>query len=390
MAVRPTRVERPVVLREAETPNDALAPETALTTSERSRARRARPVLLLAAPAAVILLGGYLYFTGGRWVTTENAYVKADKVMIGPEIGGRITAVAVAENERVAKGAELFRIDDAPHRIALSRADAQRASVRTEIESLRASLRQKQEELKLARTSSGFAEREHDRQSRLVERNIVSQSKHDSSRNDADLARQKMVVIQQEIAQINARLAGAPDEPVERHPLYRAADAAYEQAALDLRRTVVRAPFSGMVSRKPELGQMVAASTPVLGLVGDQRIWVEANFKETELTHIRPGQVAIIRIDTYPDNVWHGTVDSLSQATGAEFSILPPQNATGNWIKVVQRIPVRITVEPVAGDPALRAGMSAVVEIDTGRRRAAPGFVHAILGWAEAAIDPRP
>lgn len=344
-----------------------------------------RRSLLLLGPLVVAVVGGYVYVTGGRYVSTENAYVQADKVMITAEVSGLIPEVAVRENQRVVKGDVLFRIDDRPYRIALAEVEARLAGVRDEIMSLKASYRQKQEELALARSDLAFAETEFERQSKLVATNAVSRAKFDAARHDLEVARQRIRVTEQEIAQIRAQLAGDPDIAVERHPRYLAAKAAVDRAGLDLERTVVRAPFAGIASHTPQVGQQVignaAFSNPVMSLVADTGAWIEANFKETDLTHVRPGQAVTIHVDTYPDRAWRGTVESLSQATGAEFSVIPPQNATGNWVKVVQRFPVRIAVETNGDGPSLRAGMSTMVEIDTGRRRPLPGFVQTALSW---------
>ncbi|MFO1344684.1 MAG: HlyD family secretion protein [Rhodocyclaceae bacterium] len=344
-----------------------------------------RRFLLLLGPLVVAIVGGYFYVTGGRYVSTENAYVKADKVMIATEVSGLIGEVSVRENQRVAMGDVLFRIDDRPYHIALAEAEARLAGLRDEIESLKGSYRQKQEELALARTNLAFAETEFERQSKLVVSAVISRSKHDAARHDFDVARQRIRVTEQELAQIQAQLAGDPDIPAERHPRFLAAKAAVDRAALDLKRTIVRAPFAGIASNTPQVGQQVIGngpmSSPVMSLVAYTGLWIEANFKETDLAHVRPGQPVTIYVDTYPDREWQGIVESLSQATGAEFSVIPPQNATGNWVKVVQRIPVRIAVETSGRDPRLRSGMSTTVEIDTGHRRPVPSFVRTALSW---------
>lgn len=347
--------------------------------------RRLRRFLLLLGPLVVAIISGYLYVTGGRYVSTENAYVQADTVMIAAEVSGLISEVVVRENQRVVKGDVLFRIDDRPYQIALAEAEAQLASMRDEIISLRASYRQKQEELALARTDLAFANTEFRRQSKLVATNVVSRSKFDAVRHDLDVARQRIRVTEQEMAQIRAQLADDPDIPVEHHPRYLAAKAVLNRAALNLDRTIVRAPFAGIASNTPQVGQQVVGNTtfssPVMSLVADTGVWIEANFKETDLSYVYPGQSVMIHVDTYPDREWRGMVESLSQATGAEFSVIPPQNATGNWVKVVQRIPVRIVVKTTSQDPALRAGMSTMVEIDTGHRRPLPGLGEIALSW---------
>lgn len=359
--------------------------DVAVATTHSVPRRRLRRLLLLAGPLVVALVGGYFYVTGGRYVSTENAYVQADKVMIAAEVTGLIAEVAVRENQRVTMGHVLFRIDDRPYRIALAEARARLADVRDEIASLKASYRQRQEELALAQADLVFFEKEFQRQSRLLATSTISRARFDAARHDLDTARQRIRITEQEMAQIRAQLAGDPDIAVESHPRYLSAQAAIERAALDLERTVVRAPFAGVASNTPQVGQQVIGNGPlssaVMSLVADAGVWIEANFKETDLTYVHPGQPVTIHVDTYPDHDWQGTVESLSQATGAEFAVIPPQNATGNWVKVGQRIPVRIAVGTSAGDPALRVGMSTTVEIDTGHRRPLPGFTQTALSW---------
>jgi len=371
-------------------PQQAEAPAilSVTSTSPRKPVRRHRWIrtsLLLLGPILVLLAGAYIYFTGGRFVDTENAYVKADKVMIAAEVSGLVSAVPVKENQRVTKGDILFQIDDRPYRIAIAEAEAGLSNARDKIASLKATYRQKLGELALARTNIAFAQKEHDRQTKLIASSAVSRSKLDSTRHDLDIAKQEVLVINQELAEISAQLGGNPDIPVEKHALYLAALAAKERATLNLERATVHAPFDGVASNTPQIGEQVigngAFSSPVMSLIADKDIWIEANFKETDLTHVMPGQKVTIHVDTYPDREWQGTVDSLSQATGAEFSVIPPQNATGNWVKVVQRIPVRIKVIRKDDDPQLRAGMSTTVEIDTEQSRPMPEIVHTALSW---------
>ncbi|HZD24941.1 MAG TPA: HlyD family secretion protein [Alphaproteobacteria bacterium] len=352
----------------------------------RRRRRWLRPTLLLLGPLLVLLAGGYVYLTGGRYVGTENAYIKSHMVNISPQVSGQIAEVTVAENQAVAKGDVLLRLDPEPFRIALDQTRAKLAEVHSEIDALKASYRQKQEALRLAQADLAYAEREYRRQARLAKGKVVSESRLDAADHERDTARLKVAALTQELATIAAQLAGSPDLPVEQHPRFQAARAAEQQAELDLRRAVIRAPFPGIASETPEPGAYVRAGNPVMSVIASDDVWIEANFKETELTHVRPGQPVTITVDTYPGHEWHGTVQSISQATGAEFSVLPPQNATGNWVKVVQRVPVRIAVTPQPGQPPLRAGLSTGVEIDTGRSRALPGFVTALIDWADGML----
>ncbi len=335
--------------------------------------------MLIAGPMAVALVAGYAYVTGGQTVSTDNAYVKADKVTIVPEVAGRIVAVDVRENQRIAAGTKLFRIDDRPYRIALKQAEAELASARDEIAELKATYRQKAEELALVKTNVDFAKREFERKSALIKSQVVTAQKLDAAKNDLDVARRRVRVVTQDLAQTRARLQGDPNIMTEDHPLYRQAAARCDQAKLDLERTVVRAPFDGVAGHVPQMDEQVEPGQAAMSVVSDSNIWINANFKETDLTYMHPGQKVAIRVDTYPDREWTGAVDSISPSTGAEFSVIPAQNATGNWVKVVQRIPVRIAVEDLHGEHRLRAGMSATVEIETGHRRTLPSPVKSAL-----------
>jgi membrane fusion protein, multidrug efflux system len=356
-------------------------PEQPVRAAERRR-RRVRRGLLALGPTLVAIVGCYVYVTGGRYVETDDAFVKADMVALSAEVSGPIVDVAVRENQHVDRGQILFRIDPEPFTIALAEAEARLHKAENDVRALKASYRQKQEELALAKNDVDYAEREFQRQDELVRRDFASRAKYDEAQHARDAARQQVAVLGQELRGLLADLAGDPEIPVGRHPTYLEAKAQRDQAALDLQHATVRAPFAGVASKKPDLGDYVTAGTPVMSIVADQDVWIEANFKETDLTYVRPGRPASVRIDTYPDRQWHATVESISQATGAEFSVLPPQNATGNWVKVVQRIPVRIAIRTDEGGPPLRAGMSVTAEIDTGHRRELPGFVETALAWA--------
>ncbi len=331
--------------------------------------RRRRLVLLGAVPAIALVVITVLYLAGGRYVETENAYVKADKVAIGIEVAGTVKEVLVRENQTVVPGQPLFRLDTAGFEVARAKADAKLAQVRTDLAALRASYREKQAEIVAARTRQTFAQREQQRQADLVARHFVSSSSFDGAKEGADLARAQIAALEQDLKRIAEALGGSVDAPVEKHPAYRAAQAELAQAELDLRHTEVRAALPGTVSKPPKPGQYLAPGATTMALVVSGKLWVEANFTETDLTYVHPGQNVVIHVDTFPDAHWKGVVESLSPATGAEFSVIPAQNASGNWVKIAQRVPIHIALAADNGQPPLRAGLSAVVEIDTGHRR---------------------
>ncbi|OWW21755.1 HlyD family secretion protein [Noviherbaspirillum denitrificans] len=344
-------------------------------TSVRTRRRRSlRLILLLLIPAIVLLGAGVIYLGGGRYVETENAYIKADKVPVSPEVSGTVKIVLVEENQQVGAGQPLYRLDPSTFETAVAKAEAKLAQVRTDLSATRAGYREKQAEIALARTKSTFALKEQKRQADLVELNFISKAKFDDAKQNVDLAQQQIVALEQDARRIAESLGGNVDAPLEQHPAYRAAMAELQQARFDLARIEVRASMPGIVSKPPKPGQYVGAGSTSMALVVNGNLWVEANFTETDLTNIRPGQPVTVHVDAYPGNKWHGVVDSLSPATGSEFSVIPAQNATGNWVKIAQRVPVRIKIDAAPGQPPLRAGLSTSVAVDTGQRRTLLGL----------------
>jgi membrane fusion protein, multidrug efflux system len=345
----------------------ASAPEAAERSLPRRR-RTLRPLLLGVVPALAALAGLYWYAMSGRYVSTENAYVKTDIVAVSPDIDGRVVAVAVAENQLVKQGEVLFRIDPEPFRIALDMAEAKVLSVRQDIEGLRAEFHQIEAEIAEAQERARFFEQQARRQRELEERGIATQARLDEAEMELAAARQQTLALREKVRTVLARLGGDPASAAELHPAFREAEAARDMAALDLDRTMVTAPVDGIVSRmRLQPGEWVEAGTPAFSIIDPASLWIEANLKETQLEHVTVGQKVEIAVDAYPSTVWQGAVASISPATGAEFALIPPQNATGNWVKVVQRLPVRIAVEAVDGQPPLRAGMTVTVAIDTER-----------------------
>lgn len=329
------------------------------------RSRAARLLLLWVVPLVVVAAALVWYRLQMRWASTDNAYVKADKVIVSPEVDGYVAAVMVAENERVAVGQPLLRLDEAALRIALEGARARLGAARTQIASLRAQHAEKRAEFDVARRDLDFARREALRQQELAKRKLVSIARADEAARALALAQGRITVLERDIAQIAASLGEALLGDADAHGEVQTALAEVAQRELDLERATLLAPRDGIVSRLPQAGDRLRAGSPALAIVAERGMWVEANFKETDLGKIYAGQSVEIEIDAYGGRTWHGSVQSIAQATGAEFSILPPQNASGNWVKVVQRVPVRISVETAADDPPLRAGMSAYVRVDT-------------------------
>ncbi len=343
-------------------------------------------------PVLAAVIGVTFWLMAGRWVGTDNAYIKGDRVLVAPEVPGAIIEVAVKENQRVTRGQLLFRIQDEPYKLALARAESELETVRAEVRGLRATYRQKREEIKAAKSQETYAVADFERQTELAQRKVISGQKLDESRRDLDLARQRIAMLNEDLMRLEAQLAGNPKIHTEEHPRVKQSTAARDEAALNLRRTRVDAPIDGIAARKPTVGTHAAPGTAVMTVVADTNLWIEANFKETDLTRVRPGQTAVVHVDTYPDRVWRGTVVSIAQATGAEFAVLPPQNASGNWVKVVQRISARIEVKSMDGDPPLRVGMSATVEIDTGHVRSFSELMTSIartVGLGGATASPQ-
>jgi membrane fusion protein (multidrug efflux system) len=338
--------------------------------SSRPLRQRLRLPLMLAGPIVVVIAASWWYLTSGRYVSTDDAYVQAARTMVSADISGRVVAVAVHDNQRVTSGQLLFRLDDRPYRIAVEEATAQLATARLQVEALKATYRQKVADAGGAEETLAYQQREFERQRQLAASGVASRSVYDQVQNAMAVARQKVASTQSDLANILAQLGGNPDIPIDQHPAMQRAQATLDKAQLDLSYTVIRAHENGIVTKVEQLqvGSYANASIPVFAIVSD-RIWIEANFKETELTHMRPGQSATVEIDTYPGVVFNAKVVSLSPGTGLTFSLLPPENATGNWVKVVQRLPVRLALEPYDPDLLLHAGLSVSVDVDTQHRR---------------------
>ncbi len=330
------------------------------------RRGRLRIVLMLSVPVLLLVIAGYWYLAAGRYAETDDAFVQSDVVSVSADVGGRVVAVGVTDNEPVKQGQFLLQLYDRNYKIALDHAAAQLAAVKLQIDGLRATYREKLADLKQTQDTMAYEQREFDRQQQLLAEHVASQSAFDAARHNLDMARQSVASTEQDIANTLAALGGNPDIRTEDHPLVEQAQAQVDQARLDLFHTTVSAPMDGIVTNvdKLPIGQYLNAAMPAFSLVANES-WIEADYKETDLTHMKPGQKADIDIDTYPGHTFASTVESIGAGTGSEFSVLPAQNSSGNWVKVVQRIPVRLVIDNPDPDRPLRAGMSAYVTVDT-------------------------
>lgn len=368
------------VAKASETTPPTATPTIAASAPQAGRSRTRR--LLFALLPIALVAGGYYYVVGGQVMSTDNAYVQADILGISTDVAGIVGEIDVRDNQAVKAGDVLFKLDDKPFRFALERADAQIGVVGNDIEALKASYKGMQSQIAQAHTDIAFYETAFKRQQDLATKSVASQATYDQAKHDLDSARLKLAQLESQLAGIAASLNGKPDAPVEDHPRYKDAVAARAEAQRQLDHTTVRAPMNGVVTNVPSLqkGQYLEAATNAFSLVSTEHVWIQANPKETELTWVKPGQSAEVYVDTYPGAVWKGTVDSISPASAASFSLLPAQNTSGNWVKVVQRIAMRVKIETPPDEPQLRAGMSVTLDVDTGHARGLPSFISDAVG----------
>lgn len=340
-----------------------------------------RPLTFALLPVALVV-GGYFYVTGGAVMSTDNAYVQADMIGLSTDVAGIVTQVLVHDNQKVAKGDILFKLDPLQFQLALDRAEAQIGNTRNDLVALQTSYRNMQAQVEQAQKDVDFNLVNFQRQEQLIANNFTPKAAFDAARNTLQGSQQKLASLQQQLTGIAANLNGDPDAPIESHPRYKDAVAARDEAARQLAHTVARAPFAGVVTNVPSLqpGQYLAAAAVAFNIVSADHVWVQASPKETELTHVKPGQNVTVDVDTYPGERWAGRVESISPASASSFSLLPAENTSGNWVKVVQRIPMRILVNNAPGKPPLRVGMSVEVNVDTGHARGLPDFITSLFG----------
>jgi membrane fusion protein (multidrug efflux system) len=368
-----------------------LEPATVPRESEIKRARprprwpsgrqRLRWILFALLPIALIV-GGYWYVTGGKIMSTDDAYVNAEKVGVSADVAGIVQEVNVADNQHVAAGQVLYRLDPRQFQIALDNANANLKQTALTIDAMKQDYQHMLSDAAAEESQVALDQTNYDRDAALLRSGTVSQAAFDQARYTLQTDKGKLESLRQQAQTQLTRLGGDADIPTTQHPQYRQALANVEEAQRELEHSVVKAPFSGIVTNVPSIapGKYLAASTTAFYLVDTDHVWVDANPKETELTYVRPGQPATVTVDTYPNAVWHGTVESISPAAAQEFSLLPAQNTSGNWVKVVQRVPLRVRVD--TSDPSLpplRAGISVEVDVDTAHARGLPHFLTALF-----------
>jgi membrane fusion protein (multidrug efflux system) len=345
--------------------------------------RYRRVLLLIVLPLVALMAGLTFYLNGGRYVTTDDAYVGAQKVLITPDISGKIISVAVKEGQQVSTGDIMFQIDPVPFQLALAQARAKLDDTKTSHDNLVANVKLYDQTIEIINSGIAIKQRDVERKSSLVKSNVGSQLDLDNSATALVTAQAQSQLVKQQRSTALNQLLGNPDLPLEQFPAYMQAKAALDDAQRNLDLTTVRAPMNGVATQvdQIQLGRFVMAGAPVFSVIDTSNPWVDANPKESDFTYVAVGQPVTLDVDAFPNHVFKGTVGSLSPGTGAQFAILPPQNATGNFVKVVQRVPVRIYFDK--NDKfvqKLKAGMSVYASIDTNHRRS----LSAVLGFSPA------
>ena len=388
-------LRKPVPHDEApETPRPPITPvapadkrsnqRTAATDKVRQlrRRERIRWTLFALLPIALIF-GGYWYVTGGQVMSTDDAYVNAEKVGISTDVSGIVQDVAVKDNDHVAAGQVLYRLDPRQFQIALDNAKANLAQIALMIESMKQDYKRMISDAAAQQAQVDLDQTNYNRAEMLLKTGTATQAVYDQAAYTLQNDKSKLAALREQAQVQLAKLGGDPDVVVTQHPQYLQAKAQVDEAQRQLDHTVVTAPFAGVVTDVPSIapGKYLAASTTAFFLVDTEHVWVDATPKETELTYVRPGQPATVTVDTYPDLEWHGVVESVSPAAAQEFALLPAQNTSGNWVKVVQRVPMRVRIDTSDKNlPPLRAGLSVIVDVDTGHARGLPHFLTSLFG----------
>jgi len=329
-----------------------------------------RIFFLFVIPLCFIALSAHYWIKSTRYIATDNAYVKAHLLSVSSDLSGRVIHVNVKQNDQIEQGKKLFKLDRKPYLILLKKAEAELNSTRYKLSALSAEFEETKAELSEVRAEVRYYERAFSRQKKLSMRGVSSRVRLDKAERELTIVRKRSRTVEQKIKRVLAKLGGSENLLPEEHPNYLKAKAQVELAKLNLERTVVDSPASGTIGKFTlQTGEFVEKGKPLIPIIQSNEKWIEANLKETQLTHIEVGQTVEVTIDAYPSQIHKGKLVSISPSTGAELSILPPQNASGNWVKVVQRIPVRIELTDAVISERLRAGMTANVRIDTNRDR---------------------
>ena len=355
----------------------------------RGRFQRYRWPIMIGVVLIALLIGLVVYLTGGRYEATDDSSVQGARVNVAASISGRVIEVMVKDNQLVHKGDVLFRLDGRPYQTAYAQADAALAAARAQVESMKATYRQRQADVQAAQDSLTYLEGEATRQKALVSAGTSTGAQAAAAVDQATQAKQKLADAQQQAAAALAGLGGNADAATDRHPTVMQAAAQVATAGLNQSYIDVLAPQDGVVTKVDQLqtGDYITAGAPVFALVSTH-IWIEAEFKENQLEYMRPGQTAKVKIDAYPDTKFDARVEAISPGTGASFSLLPPENATGNWVKVTQRVPVRLEFTPRPNVP-LEAGLSASVTVDTTHHRSLFGGGHPATTASKDMGEPR-
>ncbi|MCC0062775.1 MAG: HlyD family secretion protein [Defluviimonas sp.] len=356
------------------------APAAAEPAPGRGRGR----LVMLSLPVLIAVLGGAYVLSGGRYETTDNAYLHTARLSVASDLSGRLTEVAIRDNQVVHRGDPMFQVDPEPYRLALAAADAQLAAARLSVGQMKAAYDQAQAQLRIAETEAHYRRTELTRVRALADRGVSTKADLDGVERNSMAAEDAVISAEVAVKSAAAALGGDPEIATDAHPTVRAAQVARDRAAYEMSLTSVVAPADGIVYQAASFkqGGFVAAGSPLFALVETGDTWVDANFKETQITDFAPGQPVEISFDIRPGKTYRGHVAAIGAGTGSEFSVLPAQNATGNWVKVTQRVPVRIALD--AGTPVdeLPSGVSANVTVDTGR----PNKLAQLFGSAAAQV----
>jgi membrane fusion protein (multidrug efflux system) len=364
----------------------APAPVTNLIPGSMKRRITWRRILLLIGPIVLVVAGSVYYLFSGRYVSTDDAYVKSRMLSVTATVPGQVVAVPVNDNQLVKKGDVLVQIDPAPYQLRLASTEADLGRVIQDADQLRAQVRSRQQDLVMANADTDYAQREFNRQAPLVSSGAVSRTLNDKAQHDLIAAQARAAGLKHQIDADLAQLSGNIDTPNEKLPSYLSALAARDTAAYNLDHATIRAAADGRVGTVTvRTGEYVQAGQNLFPQIMTSDTWVEANVRETDLTYVRDGQPATFTVDAYPGHVFKAHLQSFSPATGSELSVLPAENATGNWVKIVQRLPLKLVPVLEAGDPPLRAGLSVNVDIDTGAYHHMPGFLQGAVGSSSSA-----